>query len=254
MKNSIFGFLLAVQFLTRLPVPITCPWNVKTSRWAIRFYPLVGMMVGLIIAGGWILLKDYIPPEILALLIISLWVWLTGGLHLDGLMDVADAVGSNAPIKKKWEIMKDPHVGSFGIIALLFLMAWKVVLVFQLVEVDNTTIVLLLVAIIGMSRFHAVLLLGIFPSAKKSGLAWEWKKNLSYMDIALSFVPLMVLGVFVPNVLFIGLAYILFITIYSLWMMKTFKGTNGDLIGTAIEGGELWGLLIVWIYFLFGMV
>ncbi|RKL66198.1 adenosylcobinamide-GDP ribazoletransferase [Salipaludibacillus neizhouensis] len=255
MKNSMYGFLLAVQFLTRLPVPVTCPWNEKTSRWAIRFYPLVGMIVGFILAGGWVLLKDVIPSEILALCIISLWVWLTGGLHLDGLMDVADAVGSNAPLKKKWEIMKDPHVGSFGIIALLFVLAWKVVLVFelQLAEINDITIILVMLGIIGFARFHAVLLLGVFPSAKTSGLAWEWKKNLTIFDIFFSFLPLVILCVFAPNVIFLGLAYGLFILVYGVWMMKTFKGTNGDLIGTAIEGGELWGLLSVWIFFLYGM-
>ena len=125
MKNALYGMLLALQFLTRLPIPVACPWTPATRRWAIRAYPLVGLMVGALLACVALLLGQWqTPSPIAALVLLSLWVAISGGLHLDGVMDLADALGSNQPLERRWEIMKDPQIGSFGMLALLFLLAW----------------------------------------------------------------------------------------------------------------------------------
>ena len=118
MSNVMYGTLLALQFLTRLPIPIACPWTPDTRRWAIRAYPLVGLLIGVMLAGGALLLTQLATPApITALVLLSLWVAISGGLHLDGVMDLADALGSNQPLARRWEIMKDPQIGSFGILA-----------------------------------------------------------------------------------------------------------------------------------------
>ncbi|WP_416148843.1 adenosylcobinamide-GDP ribazoletransferase [Salipaludibacillus sp. HK11] len=251
MKEVLYGFLLAVQFLTRLPVPIECPWSLKTSRWAIRFYPLIGMLLGAILLGVGVLFAPYVPTELLALVLISLWVWLSGGLHLDGLMDVADAVGSNAPLKKKWEIMKDPHVGSFGVIALFFLLVWKVVFIYLLLDAFSTDHLFAFIVVLGLARFAGVALLVFLPAAKKQGLAWHWKQNIGSVDVICGLIPIAVVMFFVPEYLVIFPIFLLSVVIYGGWVVRTFKGVNGDLIGTAIEGGELWALMLVWIYISF---
>lgn len=66
------------------------------------------------------LLNDILPVSMLALLLISVWVYLSGGLHLDGVMDVADAAGSNGDVEKKREILKDSRAGSFAVLAVIF--------------------------------------------------------------------------------------------------------------------------------------
>ncbi|WP_280770463.1 adenosylcobinamide-GDP ribazoletransferase [Salipaludibacillus daqingensis] len=249
----IYGFLLAVQFLTRIPVPVECPWNERTSRWAIRFYPTIGIVIGGILVGIGLLLISYVPAEFLTLIIISLWVWLTGGLHLDGLMDVADAVGSNAPLEKKWQIMKDPHVGSFGIITLFFLLIWKTMMIYLLLSTFSTDHLIGFLVIGALARFAAVALLVFLPTAKKQGLAWHWKQNISVVDAAYSFIPIIILLMFLPEYIVIVPIFLLFLWLYSLWVMRSFKGINGDLIGTAIEGGEICALLLVWIFISFVM-
>ncbi|MGM2749804.1 adenosylcobinamide-GDP ribazoletransferase, partial [Bacillus cereus group sp. Bce010] len=83
-------------------------------------------MVGALLACVALLLGQWqTPSPITALVLLSLWVAISGGLHLDGVMDLADALGSNQPVARRWEIMKDPVVGSFGMLALVFLLAWK---------------------------------------------------------------------------------------------------------------------------------
>lgn len=249
MKHMVFGFFLAVQFLTRIPVPFQCPWNENTSRWAIRSYPFVGAILGTIITVVLVFLLSYLPLAIMALLTLSLWVWLTGGLHLDGWMDVADAVGSNAPLEKKWEIMKDPHVGSFGHLALYFLLAWKTVLLYGLLELDFPFYSIIFM--MAFSRFGAVIFMIFLPPAKKQGLAWEWRKNVRRIDGLYAILPLLVGFCFFQDLLFFLPVFAIFYGLFGVWVMHAFKGTNGDLLGTAIEGGELWGLAFTWIYFSF---
>ncbi len=249
MKEMVFGFLLAIQFLTRIPIPYHCPWNKKSSRWAIRSYPLVGAVLGSILTVISWSLEPYLPLTFMTVLVISLWVGLTGGLHLDGVMDVADAVGSNASLEKKWEIMKDPHVGSFGHIALLFLLVWKTLLIYSIIE--SGFLLYSFIFIMAFSRLGAVALLTYLPSAKQQGLAWEWKKNVNRLDFWYAAIPVLMIVFFLRELLYLIPVYIIFIGLFGTWVKHVFKGVNGDLLGTAIEGGELWGLLATWIYFSF---
>jgi adenosylcobinamide-GDP ribazoletransferase len=250
MKNSMYGLMLALQFLTRIPVPVECPWNKETSRWALRCYPVTGIILaGCLVLTAW-LLHPFLPLWMSALLMLTLWVWLTGGLHLDGWMDVADAVGSNAPLEKKWEIMKDPRVGSFGILAVLFLLGWKAVFIYALLEVSHLHVFSFFL-ILSFSRFSAVFLMNFFPTAQQHGLAWEWKQNLNWLDVALAALPVVGVLIFLPGYLFLLPAYVVFFAWYGWWMKRNFAGSNGDLLGTAIEGGELWGLTVTWIFISF---
>ncbi|PAU76484.1 adenosylcobinamide-GDP ribazoletransferase [Halomonas salipaludis] len=244
MKPAFYGLLLALQFLTRVPIPVACPWTLATSRWAVRCYPLVGMLLGALMAAAGQLFAG-LPAPLLTLLLLSLWVALSGGLHLDGLMDVADALGSNTPLEKRWAIMKDPHVGSFAIIALLFQLAWKGALLWAWLEAGIS--LLWLVAVLGLGRLAAVALLVQVPAARKEGLAWSWQQHLGHRDLLLSMLPLALLWWLTPGwVLALG-ALLFFLLSYGALIIRAFKGINGDIVGAAIEGGELWLLLVVWL-------
>ncbi|WP_075881098.1 adenosylcobinamide-GDP ribazoletransferase [Vreelandella massiliensis] len=251
MKDAGFGLLLAIQFLTRLPVPVECPWRPATSRWALRCYPLVGLLLGALLAGVAALLQGLLPTPLLALALLSVWIGLSGGLHLDGLMDVADALGSNMPLERRWEIMKDPQVGSFGILALVFLLAWKGMLLWALLEADLP--LALLVAIPALSRFAAVALLCLAPCARREGLAWVWRQHLRQRDLPLSFIPLSLLFLWLPQWTILLGGLLVFVSLYTLAMIRSFTGINGDIVGAAIEGGELWLLLIGWSWWSFVM-
>lgn len=246
MKDAGYGSLLALQFLTRLPVPVQCPWNAKTSRWAVRCYPLVGLLLGGILALVGHLLGTWLPPTLQVLVLLSLWVALSGGLHLDGLMDVADALGSNAPLERRWAIMKDPHVGSFGIIALVFLLLWKAALLLVLLEAGMSLAVL--AVILALARFGAVALLVLAPAARPEGMAWAWKRHLGLRDLLLALWPLPLCFWLLPGWLLLFVALVPFLLLYGWGMTRAFKGINGDIVGAAIEGGELWLLLIAWIW------
>ncbi|MDR5867703.1 adenosylcobinamide-GDP ribazoletransferase [Halomonas koreensis] len=251
MKAAMFGLLLAVQFLTRLPVPLACPWTPATRRWAARAYPLVGALMGGILGAVGTLLEAVVPLPLLALALLSLWVALSGGLHLDGLMDLADALGSNAALEKRWAIMKDPQVGSFGILALVFHLAWKGALLWALLDAGASPWWLVPIAALG--RLGGVGLLVGMQAARPEGMAHAWRQSLTRRDLLLAVpVPLALLA-WVPGGAWLALGLGAFIIIYGLAVRRAFGGLNGDIVGAAIEGGELWLLLIAWSWWSFAM-
>jgi adenosylcobinamide-GDP ribazoletransferase len=250
MREALFGLALALQFLTRFPLPIACPWHAGTCRWALRSYPLVGLLIGAALTGL-ATLGQGLPTPLLALALLSLWVALSGGLHLDGVMDLADALGSNAPLETRWAIMKDSQVGSFAILALVFLLAWKGMLLWALLEAGVSP--WLWVALPALSRFGALLLLRLAPLARREGLAWTWRQHLGRRDLALALLPLVVVFGFLPGGVWLLGALCVFLFVYGLVMVRAFTGINGDIVGAAIEGGELWLLLSAWSWWWFVM-
>src|SRR5690554_6369499 len=250
MKEALYGLALALQFLTRIPLPVACPWNAATCRWALRCFPLAGLVIGAALAALAILGQG-LPTPLLALALLSLWVALSGGLHLDGVMDVADALGSNTPLEKRWAIMKDSQVGSFAILALLFLLAWKGMLIWGLLEAGATP--WLLVAIPASARFGSLLLLRLAPLAWHEGLAWTSRRHMARHDLLLALLPLVPLfGVVSGAPLLLGLLLV-FLLLYCLASVQELSGTNGDIVGAAIEGRGVWLLLAAWSWWSFVM-
>ena len=250
VNNVLYGGLLALQFLTRLPIPVACPWTPDTRRWAIRAYPLVGLLIGGLLALAALLLEHaHTPTPISALILLSVWVGVSGGLHLDGVMDLADALGSNQPLKRRWEIMKDPQIGSFGMLALLFLLVWKGVLLWALLQYHAPLWWLMVVPALG--RWAGVALLILTPCAHSRGLAWSWQHSLGRRDVGLALLPLLPLAMPWPSAALWLLGVVCWVTLARLALLRLFNGINGDMVGATIEGGELWLLILMWSWWQF---
>ncbi|TBL78286.1 adenosylcobinamide-GDP ribazoletransferase [Paenibacillus thalictri] len=118
------GLVIAFQFLTKMPLPLHVPYVPHTVSRSLRFYPLVGMFIGLIVYAVAVLLPAQAAP-LNAAVALLVWTLLTGGLHMDGWMDTADAFGSHRDRARMLEIMKDSRVGAMGVIAAIFLLLLK---------------------------------------------------------------------------------------------------------------------------------
>jgi adenosylcobinamide-GDP ribazoletransferase len=123
MLSSLF---IAVRTLTRIPTPEPKRrMDTPLLAWSAAFYPLVGALLGL---GAWavfVALRPFLPQSILILLILALWAIVTGGLHEDGLADVADAFGSQSTREGIHRVLKDSHTGSYGVLALILATALR---------------------------------------------------------------------------------------------------------------------------------
>ena len=118
-------FLIALQFLTTFPIQLKQMPTQQQNGQSLLFYPVVGLIIGLILAVLALLLQA-LPNVLLSSLILVFWIWLSGGLHLDGLADSADAwVGGFGDKERTLAIMKDPACGPIGVLSLIILCAIK---------------------------------------------------------------------------------------------------------------------------------
>jgi len=118
-------FLIALQFLTRLPVPARVGFDPQWLNESARHFPLVGACVGMLAAGvlwvaGWVF-----PAEVALGLSMAATVLLTGAFHEDGLADTCDALGGTVSRERALEIMKDSRIGSYGAVGLLLVLGLK---------------------------------------------------------------------------------------------------------------------------------
>jgi adenosylcobinamide-GDP ribazoletransferase len=119
------SLLLALAFLTRLPVPYRGFDDARVKAVSLAWYPLVGLLIGLLLGVLAWLLRDT-PPLLTAGMVVLAWVVLTGALHLDGLADSADAwIGGMGDREKTLAIMKDPRCGPAGVVSLALVLLLK---------------------------------------------------------------------------------------------------------------------------------
>jgi adenosylcobinamide-GDP ribazoletransferase len=227
-------FLVAVQFLTRLPVLLSSSPSEKTVGYSLLFYPLVGLMIGALLSAlGW-LLRDA-PPLVVAALLLSGWVVLTGGLHLDGVADSADAwVGGMGDTEKTLAIMKDPNCGPAGVMAILLVLLLKFVSLYTLFMAQNW-IVLLYATI--LARTLIPLLFLTTPYVRRHGLGTSLvtylPRKLSIFVIIVS--PLLLFLITGLDYFWLILTTILTFLVVRLMMIQRIHGTTGDTAGALIE-------------------
>jgi adenosylcobinamide-GDP ribazoletransferase len=169
--------IAAFQFLTRLPIPVQMTYTDLVFRRSVIFYPLAGGVIGLLLLLASEGLGLFLPPLPAAVLLLGLWVVLTGGLHLDGLMDTADGILSHRPREQMLEIMKDSRVGAMGVIVAVLHLILKFALLYTLLEsnqwdgVTGSMGYLLLAIVPIWSRWFMTVAIQGWPYARKdSGL------------------------------------------------------------------------------------
>ena len=130
MRTVLRGARAAHVFMTRVPVG-GFPYSADEWRWASAWFPLVGLAIGAVCAGVWVLAVP-LGPWVAAASVLVVSVLLTGAFHEDGLADTADALGGAHDRATIFAILKDPRVGAFGALALVLSVTFRLVLLAQL--------------------------------------------------------------------------------------------------------------------------
>jgi adenosylcobinamide-GDP ribazoletransferase len=125
MKRQFLLFLVAIQFLTRLPVPQLDGFQASWLSRSARYFPLVGALVGLIGVGVWWLSSMWFPPAVAVGLMMSSSLLLTGAFHEDGFTDVCDGFGGGRTRDAVLSIMKDSRIGAYGAIGVIMMLGLK---------------------------------------------------------------------------------------------------------------------------------
>ncbi|WP_410565381.1 adenosylcobinamide-GDP ribazoletransferase [Acinetobacter sp. H1(2024)] len=229
-------FWIALQFLTVLPIELkTMPTAQQNGR-AILFYPLVGLIIGGILFIFTCLLAK-LPIVLLASIILTLWIWLTGGLHLDGLADTADAwVGGFGDKQRTLQIMKDPSCGPIGVLSLVIICLLKFVLIYVLIE-QHQTLFLILVPIVG--RVVPSILFLTTSYVREKGLGRSLTDHLPKIAswIITGFVLLLPLYWELQGLIAI-IGFLSSLVYLRHLFIKRIGGITGDTVGAAIEISE----------------
>lgn len=164
--NLLGSFVIAFSMYSRIPMP-QMEWTKDRMKYAMCFFPLIGAVIGLLELALWYLCEAWDLPYFRQMLPVALPVLVTGGIHMDGLLDVIDARASHGDREKKLEILKDPHTGAFAIIGcgVYFILYLAAFLELQPDMIPAYCLVFIL------TRALSGLAVVTFPLAKKSGLA-----------------------------------------------------------------------------------
>lgn len=238
-------FLRAFSFLTILPVGQTLPSEGKALARSMAFFPLVGLVIGLLLALGHYLLSFFLPKPLVLWFTLGLLTLLTGGLHLDGLADTIDGLASGGSRERILEVMRDSRIGAFGVISLILLIGAKYL---ALDQISNPSITHSLILMAVMGRNSMVLVCYLSPYARfGEGLGKPFAENLRGREMILSLasafgIPLLLVGI-KGILVFFGVG--LFSLAYRFFFIKKLGGVTGDILGAANEMVELLCLILL---------
>lgn len=238
MKAPWIAFLTALSFLTRIPVPDLGKLEATDFGRAALFYPLVGLLIGGLLCLP-LLLFPHAPSVLLAAILTVLWAMITGGLHLDGLADSADAwLGGFGDTEKTHRILKDPLVGAAGVIALVGVLLLKFAALVVVLENGWWWAVLLAPA---LGRALVLLLFLTTPYVRVGGLASAVTEHLPRTTAWWVTLAVLALASWVAVA---GLCAAL----AGFWllrriMLQRLQGCTGDTAGATLESGEMLWLI-----------
>lgn len=239
----ILPLLIALQFLTKFPINLPRIPTPQENAYSVLCYPLIGLIIGGLL---WII-AVYLPIGVVgkAGIVTVFWIWITGGLHLDGLADTVDGlVGGYGDKERILEIMKDPHIGAMGVISIVGAMLLKFVFVFEILT-EGKMLPIIIVPILG--RLSILFLLLTTPYIRKNGLGSALSeylpKQLTIIVLILSLMSVLILPIKLAIIILIF--FLLLCGYLNFWFKERISGITGDTLGTGVEIMEIGILFII---------
>ncbi len=240
-------FLLALMFFTRFPVGQGLKYSKHRMNQANRYFSLVGIVLGMLVALSYLLFAQYFPVSIALVLAMVVSVLLTGAFHQDGLADMADGIGGGYTPDARLAIMKDSRIGTYGAITLVL----ALLLQFQLWLVLAESGYFLIAVILAYSLSRALAASLIYntdyvadsASSKSKPLAAKQSKAELMVLLGIAALPVGYLLIVIENPvsLVVKLVLTLFLFRYGFrrWLIARLGGFTGDCLGAAQQLSEL---------------
>lgn len=231
------SFFAAVRFLTVLPMPESWSGGEKELARSVPYFPLVGALVGVLVAALDYALARMFPASMASVLTVIALTAISGGLHLDGLADTADGFLSSRPRERVLEIMRDSRSGPMGVAAVVFVIALKIA---ALASVDGPLRpgVIFLMPVAG--RTALVTMMAVLPYARKEGGLCSIFRMRRY-QAAWAFALLVAAGALAVGWMGLAAAGLSFVTALLLCVhaYRKIGGQTGDTLGASCELVEL---------------
>ena len=240
MKKYLHAFAMCQSMFCAIPIPWNI-WDEEARDKMLLFLPIVGLEIGILwTALAW--LAEYLQlPAMVTALFLSVWPFLaTGYIHLDGFMDVTDAIKSCRSLERRREILKDSHVGSFAVIGLCLLMLAQ--FAFCSCADGDWQILVFLPAV---SRCCSALAVTALKPMSTSQYAAQQKPKSHILVLTAQLCVFLMAGILLcgkESLVLLGC-----MVGYALALRRGYRsldGMNGDISGYALTIGELWGTAV----------
>jgi adenosylcobinamide-GDP ribazoletransferase len=240
------SFILTLQFLTRIPINISVDVKEEDFIKGVKFFPIVGLIVGIINIIIYRLCSLIMPPQAAIVGTVLSNILITGALHIDGLADTCDGIFSSRSRDRMLEIMKDSRIGTNGAVAVFFDLALRIVL---LLSINETHIIKTLIISPILSRTIMVVLMHYSVYARtEGGLGNIFIGKIGLKDT----ISTVIIAVIISSTLFgykailVMVLNLIIMIIYKSYIFKKIGGMTGDTLGAGNEISEL--LVILTIY------
>ena len=236
-----------MQFLTGIPVPLKRELSAEQLGKATAYFPLVGLVLGGILAGLNWAFNLFLPAPVVDIVLIVSLVALTGAMHLDGFADTVDGMAGHKSVEERWKVMHDSRTGAFGVVGIALLLITKYVALSS-IPASLMTATLLFVPV--ASRWAMVYAIFAFKYARPQGLGTAYKNATRWPQFIIATVlTLAITAALYPLFLWAGFlifAGILIVaTILGFYFRYKFAGQTGDTYGATNETSEALGLIFV---------
>lgn len=245
--NPMTAFLVAMQFLTVFPPVIRRAFTPQELGRAVGFFPLVGLLLGGVLASAYTILSWLFPPALSSALTLALWIFLTGALHLDGFLDACDGLFGGFTPESRLEIMRDERVGAFALAGGVMLLLSE----FSALAASPLPALSLLLAPT-LGRLAISLAVPAFPYARPNGLGQAMKQQTTWRQAGLAF--LLAAGTVVAGAAITGrwlsagiaLAGVIpLVYAGARFVLGRIPGLTGDIYGALCILTELYVLLVL---------
>jgi len=245
-------FLAALRFLTIIPSPWRREASPEELGRSLVYFPVVGIIIGLILAGLSWLLGLILPLAVVNVLLIVCLAVISGALHLDGFVDTCDGIAGHKTIETRWQVMRDSRAGGFGIAGVCLLLLVKYI---SLNNVPEPLLMATLVLMPVISRWAMVYALFAYPYARPSGLGKVFKQEANWQRFVIATIITLavVMGLtHWPNITYSYLAGLVImggtwviVTAVAVYLKHKFAGLTGDTYGAINEVAEVCVLILV---------
>lgn len=192
-------FLLALQFLTRIPITVRGTAPDETKARSMAYFPLVGLLLGAAAATVYALFSFILPGAVNDLIVITLLVLITGNMHGDGLMDTADGLFSGREREGMLDVMKDSRVGSHGVMAGVLSVLFRLVLLGQFpVGADKAAALIIMPA---LGRWAQVYSAAVFPYARTAGGTGMFTAKVGRRELLWASATALLAAVLLPGII-----------------------------------------------------